>query len=218
MVNLSWMYYVNKSHLTQVTAFLITIVRGFVMIILRSMVVAFLVFCSAYGQIKVVNRADHAQVVDNKNGYSVEAPRHWYASETNPIPFMFSYPPSDLGKAQIGVPVGGAQISVVSDAGTYNLGSIEKWIASDRKAQGSSIVKVIDTPPNPLLSHVVEVVYYEDVGDSRHEQVINTTKIYFALRGQPYAAVLSFNANDPKARQYQKQLIDTLRSLKEVNK
>lgn len=173
---------------------------------------------SANGQIKVVSHPNSAEIIDVRNGYSVEAPPRWYVSEGNPIPFMFSYPPRNLKYAQVGVPLGGAQISIVAGEEAHKLGSIDKWVDADRKGMAASTIKKISVSPNPLLSHIIQVVYYEDVGDAEREQVITTTKIYFLFHDQPYAAVLSFNANDPKARQYQKLVYDVLRSVTEANK
>lgn len=182
-----------------------------------------LVFClalTATGRsqdFRVISHPDHAEVVSVKYGYRFQAPVRWYVSETNPAPYAFSYPPSQMRFAQVGVPKTGADLAIIADKDAYRSGSIVNWIQIEKERAGFSSVEDLGTQLNPLIPRTVEVVSYEDMGDRDREMVIHVSSVYFEFGGQAFRATLRFNANDLKAREYEKCLRDVLRSFQKVS-
>src|SRR5581483_8733455 len=89
---------------------------------------------NAQGQdYKVASYSDHAEVTNLKFGYRFRAPTHWYVSETNPVPYTFSYAPRQMKFAQVGVPKGGADLSITPDKTGYKAGSIDQWIEIEKQ-------------------------------------------------------------------------------------
>lgn len=159
---------------------------------------------------------DNHEVQSQRYGYSFHWPKKWWIASNTGGPYFFNYSHHyfDAHGVRLGVPKGGAEIGIISDAQSHDAGSIDKWMELDRTAHGFSSTRELQLPPETTIRRAVEAVSFHDDGDSRHKKITRTTAIYFEFQGGILAAFLRYNANDPKGVEYEKTLIAVVQSFR----
>ena len=95
---------------------------------------------------------DRREIISECYDYSFRLPDKWYISASNPAPFMFNFPPQKLVSAGVGIPRGGATVSMVADTESHDVGSVERWIELDRAAHRFSSVRTTTKRGAPSTS------------------------------------------------------------------
>jgi hypothetical protein len=162
---------------------------------------------------------DHHEILSERYNYYFRLPPKWLVSATAGVPYFFNFSPSYLESpgVRVGVPRGGAEISIVADAESHQAGSIDKWMELDRKADGFTSIHDLRLSPDTTIKRAIEAVSLHDDGDSRHKQITQTTTIYFEFQGHLLAAYLSYNLDDPNGREYESTLLAVVQSFRPLD-
>lgn len=164
----------------------------------------------------VVKHGDVTEIVSCKDGYSFTAPKNWHVASDNPIPYMYVPPSKTTKPTQVGVPDGSAEITIVNDRDAYGAGSLDKWIERENSRVDYASTKRETYNASAIIPNAIEVVSFEDDGDDTREKLTHQTEIFFQFNGQLLAAILRFNANDPKSLRYEKALKALVASFREA--
>jgi len=155
---------------------------------------------------------DAHEVVSFCYGYSFKLPMAWMVYVKSNVPYFFVPPAKatiDIGDSDVG-----ADITIIPDAESHQLGSVDKWMMMDQAAHGFILTRKLTPLPATTISEAVEAMYKRDIGDAPGKVVIGTTTIYFRFGKNIFAAILRYNMRDPNRQKYEATLIAVLQSFR----
>ena len=157
-------------------------------------------------------KVTHARaIISESNCYSFQVLPDWYIAEGNPAPLFFNFSPKKITSYKLGMPKGGAQISVVAGRdSSEHPASIDQWIELRRRGHSFSSVEDILLPKNTGITRAVKVLWTDEYEIMPVNIVTQSEALFFDFNGHPFAIYLLFNSDDKRKDVYEKTLLTLL--------
>jgi hypothetical protein len=166
---------------------------------------------ATYGQVRLEPPKDPTTFASGKYGFCADLLPRWYTNIDLETPYYFNFPPAKQ-MAQTYLPKGGAVINIIPydrGRGHKREESQSDWMKFEMQG-ASSPVSPVSVPAESEITDAVEVSYNRP--DFPQKQRI--CSIYFRFRGKLFDADLSYLVGDPKAADYERLLLKTVRSIR----
>jgi hypothetical protein len=189
---------------------------------LRTAVLVILFSALAASEGKVEGRAAARRFISQRYMFSMAVPVGWGVSTGLDTPVFF-YAPSSERFVQDRIPPGGAVITVGShDTASGQRKSAttpEAWARVDTRALASSIpaVEPFEFPKESEVSDAV-ISSYDEPTFSPDERQQHSVAVFWAYDRHMFFAHLNYNAGDPNAAKFENVFLQTLRSVRPLQK
>jgi len=178
---------------------------------------------AAEGQGTVEGRGDARRFISHKYGFSMAVPPGWSPSTALDTPVYF-YSSSPARFVQATIPKGGAVIAVEAHDAVSGLSKSARtpseWAAADARA----FFLPEDPPVSPLEmptqsgASLALVSSYDEPTFSPDERAQHSVAVFWEFNKKLFAAHLNYNTNDPNGPALEKLFLETVRSIRPLEK
>ena len=173
------------------------------------------------GRVEVIGQA--RRFISQKYGFSMAVPPGWGPSTALDTPVYF-YSPSRARFVQDQIPKGGAVIAVTAhdmESGRRKAATTpSEWAREDARSFFLSRAPPVSSLEMPRESEASGAVVssYDEPALSTDERVQHSVAVFWAFNGELFAAHLRYNANDPSGPRLERLFLETIRSLRPIEK